>query len=29
MIKELSVNVKMSFDRYDKCDVDFVGFLKI
>ena len=29
MIKELSVKVRMIFDMYDKCNVDFVGFLKI
>jgi hypothetical protein len=28
MMKELSVNVRMSFGMYDKCDVDFVGVSK-
>jgi len=28
MIKELSVKVRMSFDMYDKCDVDFIGVSK-
>jgi hypothetical protein len=28
MIKELSVKARVSFDMYDKCDVDFVGVSK-